>query len=62
LLFAGNITKQPYFRTIPYRVVGSLDNTDRIMNQSFWIGVFPAITEEMVEYVVDQFTSFFSKI
>jgi len=61
LLFAGNITKQPYFRTIPYRVVGSLENTDRIMNQSFWIGVFPAITEEMVEYVVDRFSAFFSR-
>jgi CDP-6-deoxy-D-xylo-4-hexulose-3-dehydrase len=62
LLFAGNITKQPYFHTIPHRVVGNLRNTDLIMNRSFWIGVFPGITEEMVEYVVDQFSAFMAGI
>lgn len=61
LLFAGNITKQPYFHSIPYRVVGSLANTDRIMNHSFWVGLFPGITVEMIEYVVAQFSAFLSR-
>jgi len=61
LLFAGNITKQPYFKGLPHRVVGTLENTDRIMYRSFWVGVFPGVTTEMVEYVVDQFSAFFSR-
>ncbi len=62
LLFAGNITKQPYFKGISYRVVGDLKNTDLIMNRSFWIGAYPGITEKMIEYVVGQFSAFFSKV
>lgn len=62
LLFAGNITKQPYFKTIPFRVVGDLKQTDVIMDRSFWIGVFPGITEKMAEYVIDQFSAFFSGV
>jgi len=51
LLFAGNLTKQPYFKDQNYRVVGSLENTDKIMNQTFWIGIYPAISKEMMDYV-----------
>lgn len=60
-LFAGNITRQPYFKNVDYRISGKLTNTDRIMNQSFWIGVFPGINEEMLDYVVMQFGKFFEK-
>ena len=57
-LFAGNITKQPYFENISYRVVGNLENTDLIMNNTFWIGVFPGLTQEMLQYVVKGFKNF----
>ena len=51
LLFAGNLTRQPYFEGLAYRVSGELKNTDRIMNDTFWIGVFPGLTEEMLDFV-----------
>ena len=57
-LFAGNITKQPYFKNITYRVIGNLENTDLIMNNTFWIGVFPGLTQEMLQYVVKAFKNF----
>jgi len=59
-LFAGNITKQPYFETISYRVVQNLEKTDLIMNNAFWIGIFPGLTHEMLRYVVEQFKQFFT--
>lgn len=60
LLFAGNITKQPYFinNKIGYRVVGELNNTDSIMNNTFWIGVYPGISLAMLDYVVGCFEGF----
>lgn len=61
LLFSGNITRQPAYQNVPYRVVGELTNTDTVMNQTFWIGVYPRITPDMIEYVLATFTNFFSK-
>ena len=62
LLFAGNILKQPVFieNKISYRVVGKLNNTDFIMNNTFWIGVWPGINKEMIDYIVAQFKEYFS--
>lgn len=62
LLFAGNILKQPVFieNKISYRVVGKLNNTDFIMNNTFWIGVWPGINKEMIDYIVAQFKKYFS--
>jgi CDP-4-dehydro-6-deoxyglucose reductase, E1 len=60
-LFAGNITKQPYFKNIDYRISGSLKNTDEIMNQSFWIGVYPGLNKDMQEYIINQFEEFIKK-
>ena len=48
LLFAGNLTRQPYMKERNYRVSGELTNTDLVMNNTFWIGVQPALTEEML--------------
>ncbi len=57
MLFAGNIIKHPCFDEMRltgegYRVVGSLENTDKIMRDSFWVGVYPGMTEEMLNYVI----------
>ena len=58
MLFAGNLTKHPCFDEMRasgegYRVVGSLDNTDRIMRDTFWIGVYPGMTDAMIGYMAD---------
>jgi len=51
LMFGGNVLRQPAYRDVPHRVVGDLVNSDFVMNQVFWIGVFPGITQPMLEYV-----------
>ncbi|MDP4837055.1 MAG: lipopolysaccharide biosynthesis protein RfbH [Burkholderiales bacterium] len=50
LLFAGNLTRQPYMKGANYRISGDLINTDNVMNNTFWIGVQPALTREMLEF------------
>lgn len=52
LIFAGNITKQPSYRSVNFRIHGSLENTDRVMTDSFWVGVYPGLSLEMLDYVV----------
>jgi CDP-6-deoxy-D-xylo-4-hexulose-3-dehydrase len=59
MLFAGNIVRQPCFDSrrasgSGYRVASALANTDRLMNDAFWVGVYPGLTDEMVDYVADQ--------
>lgn len=58
MLFSGNLIKHPCFDEMRatgegYRVVGSLENTDHIMNNSFWIGVYPGMTNEMIDYMIE---------
>ncbi len=59
LLFAGNLTRQPYFENIEYRVHGDLTVTDRIMHQTFWVGVYPGLTTDHLDYIVNKFEEFF---
>ncbi len=51
LLFAGDLRKQPYFKDYDYRIVGDLPNTEIIVNDTFWIGVTPMISDEMITYI-----------
>jgi CDP-6-deoxy-D-xylo-4-hexulose-3-dehydrase len=59
LLFAGNLLKQPYFKDVQCRVVGDLTNTDITMNNTFWVGVQPALTFEQLDYVAKKLEEFF---
>ena len=63
-LFGGNLIKQPLFSDLnegsDYRVVGDLINTDRVMNDSFWIGVYPDLKEEQIEYIIETMKGFFN--
>ena len=59
LLFAGNLIKQPYFQGIEHRVVGELTHTDKTMNDTFWIGVQPALTKDQLDFVVEKMEEFF---
>jgi CDP-6-deoxy-D-xylo-4-hexulose-3-dehydrase len=59
LLFAGNLTKQPYMEDQEYRVVGDLTNTDITMNQTLWLGLYPGLTEQHLDYVVAKLEDFF---
>lgn len=59
LLFAGNLTCQPYFENVEYRTVGELTNTDITMNQTLWLGIYPALGEEHLDYIAEKFEEFF---
>lgn len=51
LLFGGNLLRQPAYRGVPHRRVGVLGESDRVMEKTFWLGVFPGVTQEMLDYV-----------
>jgi CDP-6-deoxy-D-xylo-4-hexulose-3-dehydrase len=58
MLFAGNLTRQPYMKDKVYRVHGLLKNSDRIMADTFWIGVQPALTKDMMDYAASKIEAF----
>lgn len=59
LLFAGNLTKQPYMFGRKFRVSGELTSTDIVMNQTFWLGTFPGLDEPQLEYIAEKLEEFF---
>lgn len=61
LMFGGNLIKQPAYESKNYIINGSLHNADKVMNDTFWIGVYPGITDEMIEYVKEKFESFLTE-
>ena len=61
LLFAGNLVKQPYFNDVKYRIFGKLTNTDITMNKTLWLGIYPEISQEMLEYVATEIEFFFGE-
>jgi len=58
LLFAGNLTKQPYFQDIEYRVAGDLANTDVTMNKTLWLGIYPALGERQLDFISETMECF----
>ena len=58
MLFGGNLTRQPAYQDTQFRVVGDLANTDIVMNDSLWVGVYPGLREEMLDFMVDTFRGF----
>lgn len=52
-LFAGNLTRQPAYADASFRIAGALTNTDIVMNQTFWVGVYPALTDAHIDYTID---------
>jgi CDP-6-deoxy-D-xylo-4-hexulose-3-dehydrase len=61
MLFGGNLLKQPAYEGIRYRVSGSIKNTDKIMNNLFWVGIYPGLTIEMLDYVIAMVDKFFER-
>jgi len=59
LIFAGNLVKQPYMKNLKFKVSGDLKNTDTIMNDSLWIGVYPGLNENMINHMIECIQDFF---
>jgi CDP-6-deoxy-D-xylo-4-hexulose-3-dehydrase len=59
LLFAGNLVKQPYFEGLKYRISGELKNTDTAMEKTFWVGLYPGLTSNHLDYIVQTLEEFF---
>tara|TARA_B100000700_G_scaffold300588_1_gene368921 strand:- start:2 stop:1318 length:1317 start_codon:yes stop_codon:yes gene_type:complete len=62
LLFSGNVTKQPYMLKKKFRIAGNLTNTTTIMNNTFWIGVYPGLINQELDFVVEQIKKFFRQV
>ncbi|MGB6305912.1 MAG: DegT/DnrJ/EryC1/StrS family aminotransferase, partial [Acidobacteriaceae bacterium] len=58
LLFGGNLTRQPAYQGVDFRVIGDLRNTDFVMRNVFWIGLYPGLNDAMLNYTIDTITAF----
>ena len=61
LLFAGNLAKQPSMKNQKFRVHGNLHNTDNIMNSTFWVGVYPGLNNNMLDYIIEHMETILGK-
>lgn len=61
LLFAGNLTRQPAYKNVDWRVVGDLTNTDIVMKRTFWVGTYPGLTPVMLDYIITSISEFMEK-
>jgi len=62
MLFGGNLLKQPAYADMKYRAPGELINTDLVMDNLFWVGVYPGLSQEMLDYVISRISTFFNRI
>ena len=60
LLFAGNVIRQPGYRDIRHRTVGSLANSDLVLRSTFFVGVYPGMDDARIDYMLDVFADFFA--
>lgn len=61
LLFGGNLTRQPAYQDLPYRKVGELADSDFVMNQVFWVGIYPGLTQPMIDYMLENLRGYVKK-
>jgi CDP-4-dehydro-6-deoxyglucose reductase, E1 len=61
LLFAGNLLKQPAYKGVDFRIIGDLKNTDIVMNRTFWVGTYPGLTNEMLDFVAESIAEYVNK-
>lgn len=61
LLFAGNLTKQPAYRNVDFKIVGDLTNTDIVMTRTFWVGTYPGLTNPMLDFIAESIKEFMTK-
>lgn len=59
LLFAGNLTRQPYFEGVDYKIVGDLNKTDETMNQTLWLGIYPGLDTQQLDFIAEKMEEFF---
>jgi CDP-6-deoxy-D-xylo-4-hexulose-3-dehydrase len=60
-VFGGNLIRQPAYAGLNYRVVGDLATSDRVMNQAFWVGIYPGLTPAILDYVLESIDEIASK-
>ena len=61
LLFGGNLIRQPYFKDLNHRVVGETPSSDVVMDRTFWVGVYPGLTDAHVDYMVERLHAAFDR-